>query len=321
MSWTRRLILPGRCLLAGLCIAASVPPWGWWPLAFVGIALLDRYRRPAVEAPLPAHLAGRAAGSSPPCSGCGTSRRPATLVACVLYAAYFGVAAALSPPGRARWLVLPGAVPAGRAGPLDVPVRRRPARHLGHEPGRRPARSDGSAAGLVPRGGAGRGRRRRPVRRVGARLEGGRRHPRRAGRALRPGPRRPERPRRRPAPHRHRPGRRPAAHPGRDTDSARGLPAPPRRQRAHHPAGRPRRSGPRTSSPSRARLRQQGEHGAVQTWPSDARQPRSSSGSPRASATRLPQRRRSSSTPTARWAPATTRCASCLSASTCRSAG
>ena len=38
----RRLVLIGRCLLAGLCIAASVPPWGWWPLAFVGIAMLDR---------------------------------------------------------------------------------------------------------------------------------------------------------------------------------------------------------------------------------------------------------------------------------------
>ena len=24
---------------AGLCIAASMPPWGWWPLAPVGIAL------------------------------------------------------------------------------------------------------------------------------------------------------------------------------------------------------------------------------------------------------------------------------------------
>jgi apolipoprotein N-acyltransferase len=30
------------CALAGLCIAASLPPWGWWPLAFVGIALTDR---------------------------------------------------------------------------------------------------------------------------------------------------------------------------------------------------------------------------------------------------------------------------------------
>lgn len=30
------------CVLAGLTIAGSMPPWGWWPLAFVGIALLDR---------------------------------------------------------------------------------------------------------------------------------------------------------------------------------------------------------------------------------------------------------------------------------------
>ena len=30
-----------RCVAAGLCVVASVPPWGWWPLAFVGVALLD----------------------------------------------------------------------------------------------------------------------------------------------------------------------------------------------------------------------------------------------------------------------------------------
>lgn len=29
-------------LLAGLLLAASMPPWGWWPLGFVGIALIDR---------------------------------------------------------------------------------------------------------------------------------------------------------------------------------------------------------------------------------------------------------------------------------------
>lgn len=40
---------PGRALLttaaalgSGLCLAASVPPWGWWPLAFVGIFGWDR---------------------------------------------------------------------------------------------------------------------------------------------------------------------------------------------------------------------------------------------------------------------------------------
>ena len=25
-----------------LLIAAALPPWGWWPAAFVGVALLDR---------------------------------------------------------------------------------------------------------------------------------------------------------------------------------------------------------------------------------------------------------------------------------------
>src|SRR3954465_928835 len=26
---------------AGALVALSLPPWGWWPLAFVGIAVLD----------------------------------------------------------------------------------------------------------------------------------------------------------------------------------------------------------------------------------------------------------------------------------------
>ncbi len=42
MSWNERLRLAARCVGGGLCIAASVPPWGWWPLAFVGVAILDR---------------------------------------------------------------------------------------------------------------------------------------------------------------------------------------------------------------------------------------------------------------------------------------
>jgi apolipoprotein N-acyltransferase len=31
-----------RAIAAGLFLAASMPPWGFWPLAFVGVALLDR---------------------------------------------------------------------------------------------------------------------------------------------------------------------------------------------------------------------------------------------------------------------------------------
>ena len=109
MSWTRRLILPGRCLLAGLCIAASVPPWGWWPLAFVGIALLDRliadrswkrrFRRTWLVA---------AAWLFPALFWIWDLTPPGYLVAASLYSAYFAVAAALCPPGRARWLALPG---------------------------------------------------------------------------------------------------------------------------------------------------------------------------------------------------------------------
>jgi apolipoprotein N-acyltransferase len=30
-----------RAVVAGLLIAASLPPWGWWPLAFAGLALVD----------------------------------------------------------------------------------------------------------------------------------------------------------------------------------------------------------------------------------------------------------------------------------------
>ncbi|HTN99543.1 MAG TPA: apolipoprotein N-acyltransferase [Microthrixaceae bacterium] len=35
----RRGVSEGLGLLAGLLICASLPPWGWWPLAFLGVAL------------------------------------------------------------------------------------------------------------------------------------------------------------------------------------------------------------------------------------------------------------------------------------------
>jgi apolipoprotein N-acyltransferase len=31
-----------RAVAAGVLVAGSLPPWGWWPLAFVGLALVDR---------------------------------------------------------------------------------------------------------------------------------------------------------------------------------------------------------------------------------------------------------------------------------------
>ena len=39
-SFSRRRV--GWSLVAGLLVAASMPPWGWWPLSFVGLAMLSR---------------------------------------------------------------------------------------------------------------------------------------------------------------------------------------------------------------------------------------------------------------------------------------
>ena len=100
-----------RCLLAGIFLAGSVPPWGWWPLAFVGFAMIDRllvdttwkqrFRRMWLVSAwwlFPAML--WMIDLTP----------PGYLVAGALYSVYFGVAAAITPPGLpGRHLVFPGA--------------------------------------------------------------------------------------------------------------------------------------------------------------------------------------------------------------------
>ena len=107
----RRFTVLGRGLLAGLCLAASVPPWGWWPLAFVGIALLDRliagqgwkrrFRRTWLVA---------AAWLFPALLWIWDLTAPGYVIAGALYATYFAIAGALCPPGRGRWFALPGLI-------------------------------------------------------------------------------------------------------------------------------------------------------------------------------------------------------------------
>ena len=99
----------------GVLLALSVPPWGWWPLAFAGVALWDRA------------LAGRRARSrfgrsfllglawlAPALLWMWDLTSPGYLVAVALFAAYVGVAGLLvpgtSPRPWARWLALPGAL-------------------------------------------------------------------------------------------------------------------------------------------------------------------------------------------------------------------
>ena len=99
-----------RCLLAGLCLCASIPPWGWWPAAFVGIALID-----GLVADVPAMRRFRrtwfacVVWLAPAMLWMWDLTPPGYVVAVTLYAAYFGLTAALTPPGPGRLVGLPAA--------------------------------------------------------------------------------------------------------------------------------------------------------------------------------------------------------------------
>ena len=107
-----RLLVLARCVAAGACLALSVPPAGFWPLAFVGVALWDQL------------LADRSWGSRlrrtwlvsavwlyPTMLWMFWLTPPGYVVACAAYSLYFGAAAALCPPHRpARWIALPAAI-------------------------------------------------------------------------------------------------------------------------------------------------------------------------------------------------------------------
>ncbi len=101
-----------RCALAGICLAASVPPWGWWPLAFVGVALLDRLL--AVDSARRRFWRMWAVGVAwlaPAMLWMWDLTPPGYVIAFVLYSAYFGIAAVLTPPETPwRRIVLPGAL-------------------------------------------------------------------------------------------------------------------------------------------------------------------------------------------------------------------
>jgi apolipoprotein N-acyltransferase len=112
VPWPSRLRLLLRCSAAGMCLAASVPPWGWWPLAFVGIAIWDRlvadvgwalrFRRSWLVA---------AVWLFPALLWMWDLTKPGYVIAAAAYAGFFAVAVALVPPhAPARWVGLPAAI-------------------------------------------------------------------------------------------------------------------------------------------------------------------------------------------------------------------
>jgi apolipoprotein N-acyltransferase len=107
-----RLKTAAAGLGTGVLMAAALPPWGWWPLAFLGVAAFDRLIAD-VRWTKRFHR-GLAVGLGlyfPSMLWMKDLTLPGYFIAVVAYAALVGLAASVVPsttPGR--WLALPGAV-------------------------------------------------------------------------------------------------------------------------------------------------------------------------------------------------------------------
>lgn len=104
-----RLRVVASCSAAGALLCLSLPPFGFWPLAFVGLALLDRI---VADQPRGARFARgwlvALACFAPSLSWMTALTAPGYVIASVAYAGMIGVGVAAAPPGRGRWLALAG---------------------------------------------------------------------------------------------------------------------------------------------------------------------------------------------------------------------
>jgi len=99
-----------RAVLAGLLLAGSLPPWGWWPLAFVGLALLDQL---LAGAPWKTRLGrGTVVGMAlfaPTVVWISELTAPGYVIAILFFGGLNGLFAAAVPPGAGRRPALIGA--------------------------------------------------------------------------------------------------------------------------------------------------------------------------------------------------------------------
>lgn len=107
----RRAAPHAAALGAGALVAAALPPWGWWPLAFVGIAVLDalvadRPRRTRAARGFVFGLGWIAPGTG----WMWFLTAPGYVVVAPLFAAMVAGAITLAPAGRGRRVALVGAL-------------------------------------------------------------------------------------------------------------------------------------------------------------------------------------------------------------------
>ncbi|MGI9597913.1 MAG: apolipoprotein N-acyltransferase [Acidimicrobiales bacterium] len=130
--WASRPGVLARCIVAGVCLAGSVPPWGWWPLAFIGIALVDRLLAGQPWKRRFARMWLVAVCWLYPAMLWMFDLTPGGYIAAgAFYSAYFGVAAALTPPDWTRRLVFPGAFAVAEVARWSWPFGGVPLAHLG----------------------------------------------------------------------------------------------------------------------------------------------------------------------------------------------
>lgn len=98
-------------VVAGLCLAAATPPWGWWPLAFVGIALLDH----VLDGAHGIVRLGRAwfvwiSLFLPSLFWMKDLTAPGYVIASLVYGGFLATGTMLAPKGPARFLAYPGGI-------------------------------------------------------------------------------------------------------------------------------------------------------------------------------------------------------------------
>lgn len=98
----RKLVLPA---LAGLFVAASMPPWGWWPLAFVGIALYGHVaRKRQFDSSFLTGFAFALAWFLPSMAWMWFLTAPGYLIAVILFSSLHGIAAMAASTCQTRTL-------------------------------------------------------------------------------------------------------------------------------------------------------------------------------------------------------------------------
>ncbi|MDQ3738352.1 MAG: apolipoprotein N-acyltransferase, partial [Actinomycetota bacterium] len=122
-------------IVAGLLVALSLPPWGWWPLAIIGCALYVATMDSAVERSRRSRFAhGFAFGAGWLYLGTAWMWQltaPGYVVAGVIFALYHGLATLAAPTGRWRFAGLPLAHTLVEAVRFSFPVGGIPLASLG----------------------------------------------------------------------------------------------------------------------------------------------------------------------------------------------